>query len=334
MATRLQTKIDTKNDVLCISCCSNGQVISGHDSAFKIWSENGESLLHTVATPTAGEVTCSCQSPTEPHHMAISVATTVAIYDDRNLCSPLQQYHFNKEEINEICFHGKGPYLSACDDAGEIKVIHTEDNKVFRTLSGLHSNICSSVKFLPRRPWELVSGGMDCKVVRWDFNRPKPIAEVSTQERVAKSEGMLVNPPLVHSLSVWTSNHCVACGLGNGDILVYEIRAKGLELKCAASLHSSMVVCLCCIEKKIGKEHRYFIVSGANDCKIILSEIVLSDVPNASISRKCTHGNTLLQPVTEIQHCSKINWLSVSSTGAELFVADQTPFFSVYKLFQ
>jgi WD40 repeat protein len=89
--------------------------------------------------------------------------------------SPLHTYSFNSEEINQVAVNHKGTFLAAADDSGEIKVINLQNHKLFKTLQGVHSNICSSAVFHPRRPWEVVSGGLDSKIVKWDFSRGRPL---------------------------------------------------------------------------------------------------------------------------------------------------------------
>ena len=318
-------------DTFSVCCCSDGRLISGHNSVVKVWSASGDSLVHTIATATPGDITCICQTPSSEHQFGVSVSTTVLLYDDRNLAAPVDQYQYNEEEINEISFHQNG-YISACDDAGKIRIIDTENHRLFKTLSGPHSNICATAKFLPKRPWELVSGGMDCKVVRWDFSRPRPIAEITTHSDSDQSGGMMVNPPMVHSLDTWTTNHCIVCGLGNGEIVVFEVRGKGIELKCSSPLHSAMIARVCCVEKVEGEARRYYIVSGASDCKIVISEMIEKE-PLPSRSKKGRPTLAVLKTVAEVQHGSKINWLSVNSSGTEVSIADQTPFISVYNLF-
>lgn len=338
--SRLQmlSKIKTDSeDTLCVTCLYDGRVISGHESVFKVWSamDDGNTFLHTVASSTAGEITCICQNPRDHYQLAVSVSSSVACYDTRNFSKPAQVYSYNSDEINEICYHPTGAYISACDDAGEVKIVSTDTCRLFKTLSGCHSNLCTCAKFLPRKPWEVVSGGMDCKVVRWDFSRPRPVAEVSTQSATeeVRSENMLVNPPMVHSLDTWTSNHCIACGLGNGVVAVYETRGKEITPKCMSSVHSAMVACVCCIERVENGEKKYYVVSGGNDCKIVLSQLVEKEEKTMSAKKRNFQSAKSLQSVAEKQHCSKVNWMCVDSTGNNIYVVDQTRATTVYNLF-
>lgn len=320
---RLKTGFE---DTQCVCFLSDGRLVSGHQSTFKLWSNiycEEISLIQTVTLPTAGDISCICQNPRDKQKLAVSVSSSVVYYDIRALSSPVQVYSYNNDDINEVSFHPSGPYICACDDAGEVKVINTETSKLFKTLCGSHSNLCTCARFLPRKPWGIVSGGMDCKVVKWDFSIPRPIAEVSTQTKIGElnSENMFVNPPMVYSLDSWTSNYYVACGLGNGMIAVYEIRDKEINLKCTSIPHSAMVVSVCCIEQHNNGKESYYVVSGANDSKIVLSEVAEMDGTY----------NLYIKLVSEIKHSSKINCISVDHAG-NVAVADQTNFVTVYRL--
>jgi hypothetical protein len=49
------------------------------------------------------------------------------------------------------------------------QIMDVRTRKLYKTLKGVHTNICTSVLFQAHRPWELVSGGLDAQMVRWDF---------------------------------------------------------------------------------------------------------------------------------------------------------------------
>jgi len=238
----LVTKLHTKaNDTLCVCSIKDGTaLLTAHDASLvKIWSTEDGSLVHNVQTPVQGCASCVCASPITEHNFMVSVDDTVLVYDHRDLLTPAHQFNFNQEEVNEIDVHPKGNFLSSCDDGGDIKVIDVGNAKLFKTLSRQHSNICSTVKFHPRKPWELISGGLDCNLVRWDFNRGRALSPISvSDEECSKQFGMYtINPPMVHSID--TLNSSVVCGLGNGSIAVYSLQGKTLIPKCSAALHSA-----------------------------------------------------------------------------------------------
>lgn len=352
----LYSQVDTKEeDVFCL--CSGRRpatekewkLLTGHRSLVKLWAVSDTArLLHTVRLPVEGDVTCICQSPANEYHYAVSVETTVLLYDSRELSKPLWQFQFNGEEINEVSFNPKGDQLSSCDDSGEIKIIDLSSGTLFRTLTGAHSNICSCARFSPSKPWEVVSGGLDCKIVRWDLGRGRAIHEVTVEQ--AESGGYLVNPPMVHCIETMSNSSAIACGLGDGSVSVRTLTGKGLELVCSASLHSSAVSQVRCLESTSGDERRSIIVSGGNDSKIVVSELVSKAPP---VKKKTHHKKAKVPAVTmamqtlaRVKHASKVNWMAVegcvsapsSTEGASaardseyrVYVADQSQLVSVY----
>ncbi|KAK6124184.1 hypothetical protein DH2020_042093 [Rehmannia glutinosa] len=115
----------------------------------------------------------------------------------------LESYNYNKDEINQIACHPKSSFLAAADDAGDVKVIDVHQKCLYKTLRAGHESvscpilkivtsspdhfifmltlltlnstkICSSVQFLPWRSWEVITGGLDSKLVMWDFSKGRP----------------------------------------------------------------------------------------------------------------------------------------------------------------
>jgi WD40 repeat protein len=126
------------------------------------------------------------------------------------------------DEVACVAVDGKGDFFAACDDEGLIKVVDTRARKVFKTLRGGHSSLCTSVCFAPRAPWQLVSGGMDCNVCVWDYAKPAILQKLSTQD-VSASATQVMNPPFVYSLGVSRDGRAVAAGLGNCQVVLYAL---------------------------------------------------------------------------------------------------------------
>lgn len=53
-------------------------------------------------------------------------------------------------------------------------MVDLRTNEPYRALRGGHANICAAVAFRPHRPWELLSGGLDGALVRWDLVSGRP----------------------------------------------------------------------------------------------------------------------------------------------------------------
>ncbi|KAI0763695.1 hypothetical protein BC629DRAFT_1443150 [Irpex lacteus] len=77
----------------------------------------------------------------------------------------------DKEDVlNELSISDNKKYLGFSTDAGTVGVVELENQRITR-MKVAHSNICSSVKFIPDRPSEIVSGGYDSALLHFDFKQ-------------------------------------------------------------------------------------------------------------------------------------------------------------------
>lgn len=61
------------------------------------------------------------------------------------------------------------------------------------------------MQFLPWRPWEVITGGLDSKLVMWDFSKGRPFKILDFGKPQAGSSnqaGQCLNPAFVHALAV------------------------------------------------------------------------------------------------------------------------------------
>ncbi|KAK3259969.1 hypothetical protein CYMTET_31057 [Cymbomonas tetramitiformis] len=190
------------------------------------------------------DVPSLCFSPVHSYSLFIAEECTISVYDLRTGESgdPVQRYNFNQEEVNQIVLNRKGTVLAAADDSGDVKIVDIQKHSLQKTLKGSHSNICSSVQFRPHHPWEVVTGGLDCSLIRWDFNSSRPKAAWNMGADAAASganEAQVFNPPLVHAVAVGSEHHefsqqtaAVACG--DGTVAIYHLNASRPTLSEAA----------------------------------------------------------------------------------------------------
>ncbi|KAM3748401.1 hypothetical protein ACB098_05G106200 [Castanea mollissima] len=120
---------------------------------------------------------------------------------------PLQSYSYNKEEINQISCNSKSSFLAAADDGGDVKIIDIHQHHLYKTLraGAGHTSICSSVQFLPWRPWEVITGGLDSKLIMWNFSKGRPykIMDFGLPDmNSGGNTGQSFNPAFVHMLAV------------------------------------------------------------------------------------------------------------------------------------
>ncbi|KAI9243614.1 WD40-repeat-containing domain protein [Phascolomyces articulosus] len=183
----------------------------------------------------------------------LSVGTKIYTYDLRQdgmiISEPVQQYEFSQDEINNIDIHPNGKYLATADDQGEIKVIDLKRHKLYKKLVKKHNNISMAVRFRPKKPWEVWSGGLDCRLFQWDFSRGTPLNGYDTNASEPSSTQMF-NPPFVYSIDISFSGQWVAAGLGDCSIQILgEVGGSKKKKKqtCHARLmdaHTNLVNCL------------------------------------------------------------------------------------------
>lgn len=321
-----------KSSVLSLDVNSEGILASGGEEELCVWDKDGSSQTKVSYSQVddSKEVNSICFCVKNPKHLYASCGNKVFGYDLRNLSSTLCEFDFNEDEVNQITINDKGEYLACCDDGGEIKVIQLETGRLFKTLKNKHDNICSTVQFRPNCPWEVVSGGMDFKVVSWDFSSGRVRREQNVQELGGQnSEGIyLVNPPFVHSIHMMGNGRMFAAGLGNGDVQLFRFEGKK---------KFSPDQCLKRHTSSVSQVHfpkfnqNDSLVSAGNECKIVLWNLSAGMCGGTSGSaNRHKKEVTTACVVTEVEHASKPNWITSSTLTENVFVADQTNEISVY----
>lgn len=331
---KLVLRIDTQEeDVFCVATDEYDPpgLYTGHHGSFKRWNKDG-SLVTSTQLPVQGEVTCISSTPMK---LAVSIDTTLFLYDPKNLATPTESCSHNKDEINQICVNRSDSFLLSSDDSGEVQVLDvgTGRLKPYRSLCK-HSNICSAVAFNPLKHWEAISGGLDCRIMLWDFSRGKSLDTLNVQEALPDSDEpttYLINPPMVHALCWVGRLPLVAVGLGNGLIVLCSVTGRKIKLVCSRRFHTKGVASVTCLELVEHGTTTYVIVSGGNDGKLVWTKLI-KDTENT----KGSVDSYMLseEPLAIYGHGSKVNWItSVSGWGQNIVgVADQTGIVSLYSI--
>lgn len=330
--------------VLCVDVHKSASFIaSGSENGeLCVWKSDG-TLLNKIENPDTG-CTSVCFSKEKENILYASFDEKIKVYDFENLSNSSECFEVNQEEINQIVLDEKEKYLAACDDSGEIKIIDLHEKKVFKTLRLKHTNICSTACFRLRKPWEIITGGLDCKLIHWDFSRPKCINQFNMQElQSVNADGgaYMFNPPLVHNLSASPDGHFLAAALENGHVAVFDTSRKNIRELYSLHAHSQ------------GTSQVHFLsntklVSGGNDCGICvwdLEKAILADDESPANGHTTMNGNSNgldtrneniseACKISEIQHVGKINWMKpfILQDGQKIVIADQSPNLTVLSL--
>ena len=115
--------------------------------------------------------------------------------------------------------------------------------------------------------------------------------------------------------------------LGNGNIQLFRFEGKKkFTADQCLNKHTSSAS-----QVHFPKFHPNMLVSGGNDCKIILWNLS-GGTCNSAANCQETEVASSVCVLHEVEHGSKPNWITTSSLAQNIFVADQTSEISVYHL--
>ncbi|XP_013606507.1 PREDICTED: WD repeat-containing protein 53 isoform X1 [Brassica oleracea var. oleracea] len=260
---------------------------------------------------------------------------------------PLESYSYNKDEVNQVVCNGRSSFLASADDSGDVKIIDVGQKCLYKTLRAGHTSICSSVQFIPWRPWEVITGGLDAKLVLWDFSkgRSQKIIDFSSD-----NSGQCLNPAFVHSIAVpemdMVGKLDKICAVARGDGIVdlinieSELSRKGASKGCGSSSSSrNNVAKRVCLDYSVGghkaavscvafsqfQEKGRFLISGGNDKTVKIWDCVRCLDSDNNDNRDLLHLN--------IDLSKKVNWLCTNQSDSEnLVVCDTTRVVKVYSI--
>lgn len=317
-----------------------GTLASGSEGGdLCLWSVTGELLCKYNRPDT--DCTSVLFSKLNQGVLYGAFSNLVLIFEKNQLNEPVHTFNSNQEEINQLQFDDKEQFLAACDDSGEIKIFSLSEKKVFKTLCFTHTNICSTVLFRPERPWEIISGGFDCRLIHWKFSTGKSLNQFNMQELHSISNDVstyLLNPPFVHHLARNESGSIIACALENGMVAVFDGTHTNLKEMFCLHAHEQGV-------SQVQFHGANMLISGGNDSRIIVWDLSKAEqyedpgfmlMMNGESSREDRRNESItgLCKVKVIVHSMKVNWLVPLVRDGQLFVAvaDQTCNISIIPL--
>ncbi|XP_022845822.1 WD repeat-containing protein 53 [Olea europaea var. sylvestris] len=204
-------------------------------------------VLSTMNVGNHNPITSLCFKPGTEDIIYASSGNEVKCFDVHMAASwkQLESYNYNKDEINQIACHSKSSFLAAADDSGDVKIFDMHQQCLYKTLRAGHESICSSVQFLHWRPWEVITGGLDSKLVMWDFSKGcrNKILDFGLPDAGSRdSTGQLLNLAFIHALAVpqldMVDKLGKICVVARGDGVVSVINTES-ELAAFKSKNSS-----------------------------------------------------------------------------------------------
>ncbi|KAJ8587077.1 hypothetical protein M405DRAFT_742533 [Rhizopogon salebrosus TDB-379] len=120
--------------------------------------------------------------------------------------------------VNELSRNQKCSQLAFCLDSGTVGVVDLSTKQV-TCMRTSHGNICGTVKFIPDRPSELVSGGYDSSLLHHDFHQRTILSRFDLGRTSPPSSGVSMSPPFILSSAV-SSSGVFAAGIADGRVWI------------------------------------------------------------------------------------------------------------------
>ncbi|KAI8854755.1 WD40-repeat-containing domain protein [Chytridium lagenaria] len=216
------------------------------------------------------------------------------------------------DEINSICVNEKDEFLATSDDTGLVHVFDLRSKSMFKRLRPIHTNLCTAATFRPKRRWELWSGGMDNRIVKWDFSRGTSTGSFQTTQDVSSDSGKIVNPPFVLSLSFSIDGNSLFAGLGDGTIGAFELQNdRSLEITERVDAHSWSVSALFVMKEALSED-----ILGVAVEKPLISAGIDGNLHVWETKREKTHLRRVKTVVTE----KKINAIAAVRMSGSLVI--------------
>jgi len=152
-------------------------------------------------------------------------------------------------------------FVATCDDAGNVAVYEkryggpiaaaaaaaTTMMTPFKRMQRAHGgSIVACVRFRPSRMYDVVTGGLDSKVVLWDASKGKKAWTLDLSTAVIDGDnndnalGPMVNPPYANDVAYSAAGDRLAVAAGSGDVFLVDA-GKGTVLQRGSGGHSYSV---------------------------------------------------------------------------------------------
>ncbi|BAD72990.1 putative G-protein beta [Oryza sativa Japonica Group] len=351
----------------CVASSSRPGVVasSGEDGCLCWFDLRTKDVLFTMEA-TNQPISSVCFKAGNEDLVYASAGNEILSFDVRMgpQAKPLDTYNYNRDEINQIAVSSKG-FLAAADDSGDVKIINTIQKSLYKRLREAHTSICSSVQFIPWRPWTAITGGLDSKLAVWDFSKGRTLFSIdygSPEMQNGSSGGQCFNPPFVHSIAVSEEGilggSYKVCAVARGDGAVdvvdleYELapaKSKGLPRMADLSLSSKRTDLGdgCGSQSQGNRIHLDYTVGGHTSSVSCVTfsafgekgKFLVSGGNDSSIKLWdwskgfSSETNNSAELVLDIKVNKKVNWLCTTPTDSDnLIVCDTSKVVKVYNL--
>ena len=239
----LHIETDHSEPIVCCSAPNTEQTVaSGCEGGLLCFSSLGsQKCIGSIQFGSSNVCTSVESSQQNPWLFFCSVGSLIHSLDIRKGYGPISicnTFHCGEDEINSISLSPSEKWLSAGDDEGEIYCfdmsrkddnIGSAEKSPNRILRRGHQNICSSVLFSKSDEKNILSGGLDCLMIRWNVPKLKA-SKVWTMPNITTTGQRALNPPMVHDIDTSMrhdeNKEIVAIARGDGSVAIYDANAR------------------------------------------------------------------------------------------------------------
>ncbi|KAJ3007670.1 hypothetical protein NUW54_g3458 [Trametes sanguinea] len=111
-----------------------------------------------------------------------------------------QKFTADMSSISQLSISENGKLLAFGTDSGSVGTIEISTQKVSR-MRASHTTVCGSVKFIPDRPSEMLSGGYDSALLHFDISQGNILSRLDITAP-PPTQGVSLSPPFVLSISL------------------------------------------------------------------------------------------------------------------------------------
>ncbi|KAG2047960.1 WD40 repeat-like protein [Suillus hirtellus] len=223
--------LKTPAPISCLAEGSSGNFFAGSDDG-SVRVYNQETLKVVKAIRGLGEVSsvvCMAHSAgglgeiwvaSNRHALYFTMDTEKMILAKADATLTLELGTENDDVLNELSLNQKNSQLAFCLDSGAVGVVDLSTKQVTRMKTS-HDNICGTVKFIPDRPSELVSGGYDSRLLHHDFHQKTILSrfDLGRTSPLSESSGVSMSPPFILS-SAMSPSGILAAGTADGRVWI------------------------------------------------------------------------------------------------------------------
>lgn len=214
--------------VTCLAAGGAGQLTVGSDDgSVRIYDLSTLKVVKAIrGLASVSSVVWQPQNASQPDCLWLASGRSVVAFtmDTDKMILTMSDAHLKLEvgsgdddAVNELTMNKNGSQVAFCLDSGVVGVINLCNNEVSRMRNG-HGTVCGSVRFVPNRPGELVSGGYNSTLLHFDILQSKLLSQDDLRA-MAPSSGLAMSPPFILSLDI-SPTGVLAAGTADGRIYV------------------------------------------------------------------------------------------------------------------